>query len=211
VSKIKVYNHLTLDGVMQAPGSPDEDRRGGFAHGGWHAPYDDPVLLGAATEGIGETGTLLLGRWTYEKFAAVWPNQPEDNPFTAVMNNYRKYVASRTLREPLEWNNSTLLDGDAADAVAELRARPGDDIVILGSGVLIRSLMRRNLIDEFVLPIHPLVLGSGRRLFADEGAFAALRLADARPTPTGVVIATYHPAGPTDPSPASMSTGSEGR
>jgi dihydrofolate reductase len=211
VSKIKVYNHLTLDGVMQAPGSPDEDRRGGFAHGGWHAPYDDPVLLGAATEGIGETGTLLLGRWTYEKFAAVWPKQPEDNPFTAVMNNYRKYVASRTLREPLEWNNSTLLDGDAADAVAELRERPGDDIVILGSGVLVRSLMRRNLIDEFVLPIHPLVLGSGRRLFGDEGAFAALRLVDARPTATGVVIATYHPAGPTDPKPASMSTGSEGR
>jgi len=211
VSKIKVYNHLTLDGVIQAPGGPDEDRRGGFAHGGWHAPYDDPVLLRAATAGMGETGTLLLGRWTYEKFAAVWPKQPEDNPFTAVMNNYRKYVASRTLREPLEWNNSTLLDGDAADAVAGLRERPGDDIVILGSGTLIRSLMRRDLIDEFVLPIHPLVLGAGRRLFADEGASAPLRLVDATPTPTGVVIATYHPAGPTDPRPASMPAGSEGR
>jgi len=211
VSKIKVYNHLTLDGVMQAPGSPDEDRRGGFVHGGWHAPYDDPALLGDATAGIGETGTLLLGRWTYAKFAAVWPKQPEDNPFTAVMNNYRKYVASRTLRAPLEWNNSTLLDGDATDAVAELREQPGDDIVILGSGMLIRSLMGRNLIDEFVLPIHPLVLGSGRRLFEDQGAFAALRLADSKTTSTGVVIATYHPAAATDPRPASMPTESQRR
>ena len=201
MSRIVVYNHLTLDGVMQAPGHPDEDRRGGFEHGGWHAPYDDPVMAGDAAEGIARTDALLLGRWTYEKFAVLWPKQPEDNPFTGVMNNMTKYVASRTLREPLAWSNSTLLDGDAEDAVAGLRERPGNDIVVLGSGVLIRSLMGRNLIDEFVLPIHPLVLGAGSRLFAD-GASAALRLLDSKTTSTGVVIATYRPAEPADPKPA---------
>ena len=194
MSKVVVFTHLTLDGVMQAPGRPDEDRRGGFEHGGWQPPYGDAVMGSVAAEGIAKSGALLLGRRTYEDFAAVWPNQPEDNPFTAVLNNSQKYVASTTLEEPLSWRNSTLLQGDAAEAVARLKEQPGKDLVVLGSGELVQSLMRRNLVDEYVLLIHPLVLGSGRRLFTDGGAFAALRLVDTKTTTTGVVIATYQPA-----------------
>ncbi len=192
--KITVVNHVTLDGVMQAPADPDEDRRGGFEHGGWAPPYGDEVLHRHMAEGMSDGGgAILLGRRTYEHMAAHWSHAPEDNPYTAVINNATKYVASRTLREPLSWNNSTLLEGDAADAVASLEEEPGDDLVILGSGELIRSLMRRNLIDSFVLTIHPLVLGSGRRLFTDGGAFAKLRLVEVKPTTTGVLIATYEP------------------
>lgn len=193
MSRVVVFNSLTLDGVMQAPGRPDEDPRGGFEHGGWAQPYADSVLGSVAGESMAGTGALLFGRRTYEDFAAVWPKMPEPNPFTALLSNTQKYVASRTLREPLPWQNSTLLEGDAADAVARLREQPGKDIVALGSGELIQSLMRRSLIDEYVLLIHPLVLGSGRRLFADGGAFAALRLVDTRTTTTGVVIARFQP------------------
>ena len=193
--RIVAFNNLTLDGVMQAPGRPDEDRRGGFEHGGWAAPYADPVMGRAAGESMGKTGGLLLGLRTYEDFYAYWPNRT-DNPFTAVLNNTQKYVASRTLHEPLPWSNSTLLRGDAAEAVARLREQPGKDIVILGSGELVKSLMRRNLVDEYVLQIHPLILGSGSRLFAEGGSFAALRLVETKTTTTGVVIATYQPAEP---------------
>ena len=194
MAKVVVTNYLTLDGVMQSPGHPDEDRRGGFEHGGWQPPYADSVMASAMAEGIAKGGALLFGRRTYEKFAAVWPNQPEDKPYTAVLNNRQKYVASTTLKEPLPWTNSTLLKGDAAEAVASLREQPGMDLVVLGSGGLVQSLMRRNLIDEYVLTIHPLVLGSGRRLFPDGGESAALRLVDSKATTTGVVIATYEPA-----------------
>jgi dihydrofolate reductase len=192
--RVAVFIHLTLDGVMQAPGSREEDTRGGFEHGGWEPPYGDSVMAGLAAEGIANGGALLLGRRTYEAFASFWPHQPDDNPFAAVLNERQKYVASTTLKEPLPWRNSTLLAGDATDAVARLKEQPGKDLVVLGSGELVQSLMRRNLIDEYVLPIHPLVLGSGRRLFVDGGAFAALRLVDATTTTTGVVIATYQPA-----------------
>src|ERR1700732_1570214 len=194
MSKIVAFTSLTLDGVMQAPGRPDEDRRGGLEHGGWALPYADSVLGAVSGQSMASTGALLFGRRTYEDFYAVWPNRTDDNPFTAVLNNTQKYVASTTLEEPLPWVNSTLLKGDAAEAVARLKAQPGKDFVVLGSGVLLQSLMRRNLVDEYVLLIHPLVLGSGRRLFTDEGQFAALRLIDATTTTTGVVIATYHPA-----------------
>jgi dihydrofolate reductase len=190
---VVVINHLTLDGVMQAPGRPDEDTRGGFEHGGWSQPYGDAVLAGVMGERMTRSGDLLLGRRTYEDFAGFWPHQ-QDNPFTDVLNAVRKYVASTSLQEPLPWVNSTLLTGDAAEAVARLKAEPGKDLVILGSGTLVRSLLRRNLIDEYLLMIHPLVLGSGRRLFADGGAIAALRLVDTRTTTTGVLIATYRPA-----------------
>ena len=193
MSRIVVFESLTLDGVMQAPGRPDEDRRGGFPYGGWAVPYADPDMGRAAGESMGRTGGLLFGRRTYEDFYSVWPNQT-DNPFTEVLNNTHKYVASTTLAGPLPWQNSTLLQGDAAEAVARLRQQPGKNIVILGSGALVRSLLPHHLIDEYTLLIHPLVLGSGQRLFADGGAFAALRLVDARPTTTGVVIATYRPA-----------------
>ena len=187
MSKVVVFTNLTLDGVMQAPGRPDEDRRGGFEHGGWAAPY---AAMTAAGESTPHFGALLLGRRTYEDFYAVWPNRT-DNPYTAVLNNTQKYVASTTLSEPLPWINSTLLKGDAAEAVARLKEELDKDLVIMGSGELVQSLMRANLIDEYVLLIHPLVLGSGRRLFPEGSAFATLRLVDTKTTTTGVVIATY--------------------
>ncbi len=193
MGKIVVFMNLTLDGVMQAPGRPDEDRRGGFEYGGWATPYADPVIGKAAGESMATTGALLFGRRTYEDFYSVWPNQT-DNPFTAVLNNTQKYVASMTLKEPLAWSNSTLLRGDAPEAVARLKNQQGRDIVILGSGELVRSLIQHNLVDEYMLLIHPLILGSGHRLFTDGGTFAALRLANAQTTTTGVVILTYQPA-----------------
>jgi len=193
MSKVVVFTNLTLDGVMQAPGRPDEDRRGGFEHGGWATPY---AAMAQAGNSMANTGALLLGRRTYEDFYAVWPNRT-DNPYTAVLNNTQKYVASTTLEEPLPWINSTLLKGDAAEAVARLKEEPGKDLVVMGSGELVQSLMRGNLVDEYVLLIHPLVLGSGRRLFTDGGAFAALRLVDTKTTDNGIVIVTYQPAEPT--------------
>ena len=194
MSKIVAFTSLTLDGVMQGPGRPDEDRRAGFEHGGWAIPYADSVMGAVSAESGKSSGALLFGRRTYEDFYGVWPNRT-DNPFTEVLNNTQKFVASTTLREPLPWSNSTLLHGDAADAVARLKDQAGKDLVILGSGELVQSLMRRNLVDEFVLQIHPLILGSGRRLFTDVGSFAALQLVDSKTTSTGVVIATYRPAG----------------
>ena len=192
MTRVVVFMNLTLDGVMQAPGRPDEDVRGGFGYGGWAIPYADPAMGKVAADSMATTGALLFGRRTYEDFYAVWPHR-KNNPFTEVLNNSLKYVASTTLKEPLPWSNSTLLKGDAAKAVAELKLRPGKDIVVLGSGVLLQSLMSHNLVDEFVLQIHPLVLGSGSRLFND-GRFASLRLVGSMTTTTGVVIATYQPA-----------------
>ena len=184
---------VSLDGVMQAPGRAEEDLRGGFAHGGWAMPYQDAVKGKIMAGGMANVGPLLFGRRTYEDFYKVWPNRT-DNPFTAVLDNAQKYVASTSLAEPLPWKNSTLLTGDVMDAVARLKEQPGKDILVMGSGELVRSLIRSNLVDDYVLLIHPLVLGSGRRLFADDGAFAALRLVESQTTSTGVVIATYRPA-----------------
>ena len=190
--KVIVFTNLTLDGVMQAPGRPDEDRRGGFEHGGWAAPYN---AMAQAGESMPTIGALLLGRRTYEDFYNVWPKR-KDSPFSALLDNMQKYVASTTLSEPLAWINSTLLKGDAAETVARLKQESGTDLVIMGSGELVQSLMRANLIDEYVLLIHPLVLGSGRRLFPDGGASATLRLVSTSTTSTDVVIATYQPAEP---------------
>lgn len=195
MSRIIAFEHITLDGVMQAPGRPDEDRRGGFPHGGWAAANTDPVMnsfIGAdmASRAGGRTG-FLLGRHTYEAFYDFWPKQ-SNNPFTGVLNNTPKYVTSRTLRDPLPWQNSTLLSGDAADTVAALKQQSPLDFLIFGSGELVQALMRRRLIDEFLLMIHPLVFGTGRRLFADDGTFTSLKLVDTKPTTKGVVIATYH-------------------
>jgi dihydrofolate reductase len=189
---LTVFNSLTLDGVMQAPGRTDEDTRGGFAHGGWAAPYMDEVMGRVAAEGMAGQGALLLGRRTYQDFHSFWPHQT-DNPFTEVLDSTRKYVASTTLAEPLPWRNSTLLEGDAAEAVARLKEQPGEDLTVLGSGELVESLRRRDLVDRYVLLIHPLVLGSGRRMFPDGGPAATLRLVDSVPTTTGVIIATYQP------------------
>jgi dihydrofolate reductase len=191
MSRVIVTNHLTLDGVMQAPAAPDEDRRGGFEHGGWAATGNDEVMARVMGEGLTREGALLFGRRTYEDLFTSWAGRT-DNPFTPVLESRQKYVASTTLSEPLPWINSTRLNGDAADAVARLKAQAEIDLGILGSGVLIDSLMRRDLIDEYVLLIHPLVLGSGRRLFPD-GVQATLRLVDSVTTTTGVIIATYRP------------------
>lgn len=194
MSRIITNTYVTLDGVMQGPGRPDEDTRGGFTHGGWAGPYNDDVMMAEAGKGMADTGALLFGRRTYEDFFNVWPNQEEPNPFTEYLNNVQKYVASTTLSEPLPWQNSTLLAGDAVAAVAKLREQPGNDIVILGSGALIRALGRHGLVDQYTLLIHPLVLGSGQRLFPDDGVLASLRLVDSVTTTTGVIIATYRPA-----------------
>jgi dihydrofolate reductase len=192
VRKIVVFNSVTLDGVMQAPARPDEDRRGGFVHGGWALSYSDPVMASVAGEGMAKGGGLLFGRRTYEDFYAVWPKRT-DNPFTEVLNRSQKYVVSTTLVEPLPWSNSTLLQGDVPAAVSKLKEESDADLVILGSGELIKALMPHNLIDTCILLIHPLVLGSGRRLFTDGGSFARFTLIDTKPTTTGVVIATYEP------------------
>jgi dihydrofolate reductase len=190
--RIVVINHVTLDGVMQAPGRPDEDTRGGFKHGGWVIPNSDDVMGAALGERIAQSGGLLLGRRSYEDMLGYWNTQ--DSPFKDALNASPKYVASRTLREPLPWPNSTLLEGDVPEAVAELKTQPGKDLGIMGSGELIESLMPRGLIDEYLLMIHPLVLGIGRRLFADGGPLAHLRLVDSTATTTGVLIATYQAA-----------------
>lgn len=195
MSKVVVNISLTLDGVMQAPGRPDEDTRGGFEYGGWATPYFDPVMAGNAAEGMAQTPSLLFGRRTYEDFYAVWPKRP-DSPFTPFLNKVQKYVASTTLAEPLPWSNSTLLKGDAATTVAALKAQSENDLAVFGSGVLVQSLMRHNLVDEYVLSIHPLVVGSGRRLFPEGSPFAALQLVSTKTTTTGVVIATYRPGEP---------------
>jgi dihydrofolate reductase len=194
MSRLRVVNNVTLDGVVQSPGHPDEDRRGGFEHGGWAAPYVDEVMGRTMGQGVAQGGALLFGRLTYEKMEAAWRDGPEDSPFTAVMNERRKYVASTTLEGPLDWQNSTLLEGDVAEAVAKLKEQPGGNTVILGSGELVRSLMPHDLIDELVLSIHPLVLGSALRLFADAGPFRAFTLVDSVTTTTGVIIATYQPS-----------------
>jgi dihydrofolate reductase len=193
MSRVVVINHVTLDGVMEAPGRADEDRRGGFEHGGWASQGSDEVVGTAMGARMAESGGLVFGRRTYEDLLSYWNTQP-DSPFTEPLNAARKFVASRTLREPLPWPNSTLLDGEAADAVADLKAQPGRDLYIMGSGELIQALLRRGLIDEFMLMIHPLVLGSGRRLFANGSPATNLRLVDAKTATIGVVIATYERA-----------------
>jgi dihydrofolate reductase len=191
MSRVVVINHVTLDGVMQAPGRPDEDRRGGFEHGGWSIPNNDDVIGAALGERMADSGGLLLGRRTYEDLLSYWNTQ--DSPFKDALNMTRKFIASRTLSEPLPWPNTTLLEGNVADAVAELKNEPGEDLQIMGSGALIQSLMPRGLIDEYLLMIHPLVLGSGRRLFADGTPVTNVRLVDTNTAATGVVIATYQP------------------
>ena len=191
MGKIIVITNLTLDGVMQAPGSSDEDPRGGFERGGWAAPYA-AMQQPEAGAAFANMGALLFGRLTYERFYAFWPNQT-GNPFTAFLNNIPKYVASTTLEEPLSWSNSTLIRSDVAKTLAKLKEQQDKNLVVFGSGVLVQSLMRWNLADEYALLIHPLVLGAGRRLFIDDGTPINLRLRDVKATTNGVVVATYLP------------------
>ncbi len=190
--RLVVNEFLTLDGVMQGPGSPDEDRDGGFEHGGWQAPYFDEAVLANAQKGMAETDAYLFGRRTYQIMAAHWPTAPADDPFGAHLNATRKYVASRTLHQ-LEWENAELLDGEVAATVADLKAQDGGAICVLGSGELVQTLIAHDLIDEFSLVVCPLVLGSGKRLFRGDD-LRHFELAESASTPKGNILATYRPS-----------------
>lgn len=192
MGRILVMENLSLDGVMQSPGRPDEDTRDGFDQGGWFQQYNDEVLGRFLGQNMGSSsGALLLGRRTYEDFAGFWPKQADGNPFTAALDAATKYVASTTLAEPLPWQNSVLLRGDVAVAVGDLKR--DTDLMVLGSGELVRTLAAAGLVDEYLLLIVPRLLGQGRRLF-DGDARAALRLTECVPTTTGVLITRYRAA-----------------
>ncbi|HKG50840.1 MAG TPA: dihydrofolate reductase family protein [Actinomycetales bacterium] len=188
-----VIEFLSLDGVMQAPGSPEEDTEGGFRHGGWQRPYFDEVLGASAAEGMATTDAYLFGRKTYQSMASYWPTAPPDDPFAAHLNSTAKYVASTTLTE-LTWQNSTLIDGDVARRVADLKEQPGQSIAVLGSGDLVQTLIRSDLVDVYSLTVSPIVLGTGKRLFRGFDEVRRLRLVDNRTTTTGSVLLTYRPA-----------------
>lgn len=187
--KVIVSEFLSLDGVMQAPGNTDE----GFQYGGWQIPYFDDVMGTVVDKGLKAAGGLLLGRRTYHHFAGYWPSAPEEQE-PELMNDLPKFVASTTLKEPLAWSNSTLLKGDVAGEVAELKERSGGDLLVYGSGELAQTLMRHNLVDEYRLMVHPVVLGTGKRLFRDDGSRRLLRLVDSTTSGTGVLLLTYRPA-----------------
>jgi dihydrofolate reductase len=190
--KVIVNEFVTLDGTAQAPGGLDEDTSNGFRHGGWHMQY------GAADgmeELIGEAGGFLLGRRTYELFAGYWPNAPEaTREFAEPMNTKPKHVASTTLTGPLEWQNSTLLSGALPEAIAALKEDDGAYLLVIGSTVLVQSLIQHGLVDELRLLIDPVLVGGGKRIFPDDGALRPLGLVDHQVTGTGTIIATYAPA-----------------
>jgi dihydrofolate reductase len=189
MGKIKAITNVTVDGVMQSPGRPEEDPRDGFEHGGWAAPYA-AMQQPEAGDAFANMGALLFGRWTYEMFYDYWPKQT-DNPFREFLNNIRKYVVSTTLSEPLPWSNSILINNDVPRTLERVREEEAQDIVVFGSGVLIQSLIRWNVLDELTLLIHPVILGSGRRLLPTGGIFAGAQLRNAKTTSNGVVIVTY--------------------
>ena len=194
--KVIANEWMTLDGVVQAPGYADEDVTGGFGHGGWHTRYFDDLSMNWVIENVRGAGGYLLGRGTYEIFAAHWPEAPEEQHVLAEpLNALPKYVASTTLDEPLGWQNSRLLRGDIGAAVRALKAEGGKDLHVIGSPGLVQTLMALGLLDELRLMIDPLVVGGGKRLFRDDGALRSLRLADSQVTGTGAIIATYAAAG----------------
>jgi dihydrofolate reductase len=193
--KVIANEWMTLDRVVQAPAYPDEDTSGGFEHGGWHTRYFDDLSMSWVVENVSGAGGYLLGRGTYEMFAAHWPNAAEEEQMLAEpLNTLPKYVASTTLAEPLEWQNSTLLRGDIAQAVTALNAEDGRDLHVIGSPGLVQTLIGHHLIDELQLMIDPLVVGGGKRLFRDDGALRPLRLVESQVTSTGAIIATYSAA-----------------
>ncbi len=196
MSKVIVNEFMSLDGVAQAPGGGDEDPSGGFAHGGWHMQYmEDELARKWVLASIVEAGGFLLGRRTYEIFAAYWPNAPEEEQVIAEpLNTKPKYVASATLAEPLEWPNSTLVEGEVATAVAALKQEDGGDLHVIGSTELVRALIEHDLVDELRLMIDPVVLGGGKRIFGDDGLLRPLRLIDGQLTSTGAILARYAPA-----------------
>jgi dihydrofolate reductase len=183
---------MSLDGVVQSPSYPDEDRSGGFEHGGWHSRYFEDVSMAWVVANVRGAGGYLLGRGTYQNFAAHWPTAPEDQQVLAEPLNTRpKYVASTTLREPLGWPNSTLLGPDLGAAVRALKAEDGDDLHVIGSPELVRSLLAEDLVDELQLMIDPVLVGTGKRLFDGAGELHRLRLASSQVTTTGAMLATY--------------------
>jgi dihydrofolate reductase len=179
--------------VMQAPAAPEEDTEGGFRHGGWQRPYFDDVLGATAAVRMAAPDADVFGRKTYEKMAAHWPTAPDDDPYAQHLNSTPKYVASTTLQS-VDWQNSTLIKGDVAEQIAKLKEEPGGNIVVLGSGELVQTLIRHDLVDEYFLVVFPIVLGSGKRLFREADEVRRLRLVDSKATSTGGVILTYQPA-----------------
>jgi dihydrofolate reductase len=190
--RIIVNEFLSLDGVAQAPGGADEDRDGRFQHGGWHLPHLDEVGGRWVDDGLSEAGGFLLGRRTYELFAAYWPNaSAEERTAADPLNTLPKYVVSATLAEPLEWQNSTLLKGDIPEAVAALKQGGGKDLYVFGSTKLVNTLVGRDLVDEFRVMIDPLILGGGKSIFPSDGKRRNLRLLKSEVTGTGAILATY--------------------
>jgi dihydrofolate reductase len=192
--EIIVCTFLTLDGVMQAPGGPDEDPENAFAHGGWQKPVDDEEVGAAIADWYEDFDAMLLGRKTYEIFASYWPDADPADPFTDRMNSMRTYVASRTLTS-VEWQNSTLLEGDVVDAVRALKASDGGPISVVGSGNLAQTLMRHGLVDEYRLTVHPVIIGTGKRLFADGAIPTALEPVSVSATKGGTVVGVYRSNG----------------
>jgi dihydrofolate reductase len=190
--KVVVNEWMTLDGVVQAPGTADEDTSGGFKHGGWHMPYFDDLSRNWVVEGYTDAGGFLLGRRTYELLASYWPHASEEEQVIAEpLNSLPKYVASTTLKDPLAWEHSTVLQGDAAEAVSTLKKEDGGDLHLIGSPAFVQTLIEHDLVDEFRVMIDPLVAGGGKRLFRDGGALRPLRLVESQVTTTGAIIATY--------------------
>jgi dihydrofolate reductase len=193
--RLTLHQFLTLDGVSQAPGGPDEDREGGFEHGGWQAPYRKPEGGATVAGWFGQASAFLLGRKTYENFSNFWPTVTDPaNPIASKLNSLPKYVASTTLSS-VDWDNSSLLGGDVAAEVAKLKEQPGDELQVHGSGGLAQTLIEHDLIDEYRLVYFPVHVGSGKKLFRDGTRAAALRLVSTQITPAGVIFAYYESAG----------------
>ena len=190
---LRVIQFLSLDGVMQSPGDPEEDTEGGFRHGGWQRQYFDDVLGERTVKSMADTDAYVFGRKTYEKMASYWPTAPDDDPYARHLNSTPKYVASRTL-DAVDWENSELIEGDVVEAVRTLKEQPGGNIAVLGSGELVQALIAHDLVDEYYLVVFPIVLGGGKRLFRDTGEVRRLELVDSEPTSTGGLILTYRPA-----------------
>jgi dihydrofolate reductase len=190
--KVIVDEWVSLDMVAQAPGAPDEDTSGGFRHGGWHLRYFEPVSQGWVLQNLNEAGGFLLGRRTYEGFAAHWPNASEEEQVIArPLNTKPKYVVSRSLDEPLAWQNSTLLRGEAGSAVAALKQEEGGDLHVIGSTELVRTLIEEDLVDEFRFMIDPLLLGGGKRIFPEDGRLRPFQLVESQVTATGAFLTRY--------------------
>ena len=196
--KLIASTFASLDGIMQAPGGPEEDPTGGFSLGGWMFGFADESMDISDSGFDGKDRELLLGRRTYEIFEAYWPYQPDDHPVARTLNAAKKHVASRSLTA-LRWNNSTLLDGDIVPAIIALKTRPGHDLQIIGSGCLIQTLQAASLIDEYNVWTFPVVLGQGKRLFSETAKPSALRLVRSQVSTTGVVMSTYVPGGDIKP------------